>query len=55
MSISPLELATQAGLAALATERCGAALGGQVVLRCENKSPCDVVASRVPRAAQRGH
>jgi hypothetical protein len=51
VSISPLELATQTGLAALAAERYGAALGGQVVLRCDNKSSCDVVASRRPRSA----
>ena len=36
MSTSPLELTTQAGLA---------------VLRCDNKSSCDVVASRRPRSA----
>jgi len=51
VGISPLELTTQAGLAALAAERYGATLGGQVVLRCDNKSSCDVAASRRPRSA----
>jgi hypothetical protein len=51
VSISPLEMIAQAGLAVLAVARWGQQLRGQVVLRCDNQSCCDVIASRRPRSA----
>jgi len=52
VSISPLELLTQALLAAAVGERigCSGLENGQVILRCDNQSACDVVASRRPHS-----
>jgi hypothetical protein len=52
VSISPLELMTQALLAAAVGERIGCSNieNGQVILRCDNKSAYDVVASRRPHS-----
>ena len=50
VNISPLELLAQAALAATVLLICEVVGNGQLVLRCDNRSACDVILTRRPKS-----